>query len=180
MASKVLDYVPQYDAVTCQSAAIARVIGSTNVRKIRNDLLSLGSPGDPTVMGAYLRDRVTEYKYNGNASLNDAIAAIKAGYQLITHGYFTESGHVIGLSGWDAEEEVFNAEDPWFEFHFAEWSYEPWEISGDDQSYSARGIWAACVVGQGPGDAADFYGEGDRLGPKEYAERGLWLHMVKN
>lgn len=178
--SRVLDYVPQYDAASCQAAAIARVTGSTNVRQVRNDLLRLGVPGDPAVMGEYLTDRVKEYRYHGQASLNDAIEALSDGYQLITHGWFTGSGHVIGLSGWNPETRKFNAEDPWFEFHFYEWSYSPYVVDGDDMPYSDRGIWAACVVGQSVDDSYWHYQQTQVLLPKHYSDRGMWLHVIKN
>jgi hypothetical protein len=180
MESKILDYVPQYDALTCQSAAIARVIGCSNVKKIRNELLRMGVPGDPAVMGEYLNSYVKEYKYHGQASLNDAIKALEDGWQLITHGWFTTSGHVIGISGWDAETRKFNAEDPWYEFHFNEWSYAPWIVDGDDMPYSDRGIWASCVVGQSADDAYWNYHQTQVLLPKHYEDQGMWLHMIKN
>jgi hypothetical protein len=183
MATKVLDYVPQYDAMTCQSAAIARVVGSTDVRAVRNDLLCMGVPGDPAVMGEYLTANVKEYRYHGQASLDDAIEALREGYQLITHGDFTDSGHVIGLSAWNATTKKFNAKDPWFEFHFTNWSYYPYEIDGDDQQYSARGIWAACVanpVGAGAMNAYQLYLDNPTLTAAQYRQPGMWLHMIKN
>lgn len=180
MDSKILDYVPQYDALTCQSAAIARVIGSTNVAQIRRDLLRLGVPGDPAVMGLYMQPRVKEYRYHGQASLNDAIEALKNGYQLITHGWFTTSGHVIGISAWDEKRRCFIAEDPWFEFHFPGWTYEPWEIYGDDMPYSDRGIWASCVVGASAYDAHRQYLANPVLTAERYSDRGMWLHAIKN
>lgn len=179
--SLILDYVPQIDAVTCQSAAIARVVGDHNVAKIRRELLRLGTPGDPAVMGEYLRPRVKDYCYLGNGCLADAIDAIDAGYQLITHGWFTGSGHIIGISGWDLNTQTFIAEDPWYEFHFQEWSYEPYAVDGDDMNYSARGIWAACVVGHSPDDAFRCYLEAaPRLTKEQFRDRGMWLHMIKN
>ena len=183
MATKVLDYVPQYDVMTCQSAAIARVIGSTNVRQVRNDLLRMGVPGDPTVMGLYLKDRVREYRYHGQASLDDAIEALRDGWEIITHGDFTDAGHVIGLSAWNATTKKFQAEDPWFEFHFSDWSYYPYEIDGNDQQYSARGIWAACVanpIGAGAANAYELYVANPVLTAAQYRQPGMWLHMIKN
>lgn len=175
MSSKVLDIVYQPDELTCQAAAIARVIGSYKVDAVRQGLLNLGVAGDPAVMGRYMRPRVQEYKYNGNASLNDAIDALKDGYQLITHGWFTRSGHVIGISGWDEATKTFNAEDPWFEFDFPGWRY-LYDRDGNDAPYSALGIYAACVAGQGVGDAIDVY----RRRKVDYSHPGMWLHMIRN
>lgn len=175
-STKVLDYVPQPDALTCQAAAIARVVGTLDVNGIRRDLTRYGrSAGDPANMGDYMKPRVKEYKYNGNASLNDAIAALKDGYHLITHGWFTGSGHVIGLSAWDEKSKTFNAEDPWFEFCFPRWQY-LYDVDGDDIPYSALGIYAACVVGQSVNDAIYVY---NNL-KVNFDDKGMWLHMVKN
>lgn len=175
MRTKVLDDVQQPDALTCQSAAICRVIGSTKVGAVRSALSQMGEPGDPAVMGKYMRPRVREYKYNGDASLNDAIAALRDGCQLITHGWFTGSGHVIGISGWDEKSRTFTVEDPWFEFDFVNWRYN-YNGIGNDAPYSARGIYAACVVGQSPSDAYQIY----LSKSVDYAARGMWLHMIKN
>jgi hypothetical protein len=176
MASQILDYVLQPDAYTCQSAAICRVIGDRSVAQVRSELEALGEPGNPAVMGDYLRPRVAEYHLNMNASLRQAIQACRDGYHLITHGWFTASGHVLGLRDYDASTETFVAEDPWCEFDFAGWTYDH-SASGNDCRYSARGIWAACVVGSGPGDAHALY-LGDRLVGLD--DQGMWLHMIKN
>lgn len=175
MDSKVLDIVYQPDALTCQAAAICRVIGSYKVAAVRAALEDLGVPGDPAVMGQYLKPRVKEYRYLSNASLNDAIKALRDGYQLITHGWFTGSGHVIGLSGWNAERETFVAEDPWFEFDFPGWRY-LYDRCGNDAPYSALGIYAACVAGQSVSDAKAVY----YFGEVDYSYQAMWLHMVKN
>jgi hypothetical protein len=174
LPSKVLDYVEQPDARTCQSAAIARVIGSTDVYAVRSALEKIGTPGDPAVMGVYLRDRVREYKYLGNASISDLRAALKEGYQAIVHGVFTGSGHVIGISGADGDD--FICEDPWAGFYFMHWTYAPWNRSGNDIRYSAHGIYAACVAGQSPDDAWAIY----RRGELDSNRGGLWLHLIRN
>jgi hypothetical protein len=174
MSTKILEYVSQPNNYTCQSAAIARVLGTDDVMSIRDDLETIGEPGDPAVMGIYLKSRVTEYKYNGDASLDDMIAAIKAGYQLIVHGWFTKSGHVIGFSSWDGK--YFNSEDPWAEFDFGSWSYPDTEATGDDKPYSALGVYAACIAGQSCYDAADVY----QAGKVDYKAKGCWLHMIRN
>lgn len=174
MPSKVLDIVYQPDSSTCQSAAISRVTGE-DVMEIREALLNMGEPGDPSVMGQYLEPRVKEYKLNLNASLNDAIEALKNGYQLIIHGWFTGSGHVIGLSGYDSNTKCFNAEDPWYEFMFSKWQY-CYNSDGNNAQYSELGIYAACVLGQSVDDAIRIYGEG-----KVNLElKGMWMHIIKN
>lgn len=173
--SKILDYVPQPDARTCQSACIAQMIGSTAVSTVRAALESLGAPGDPYTMGAYLKPRVKEYKFLENASVNDMRQALKDGYKLITHGYFTGSGHVISIVGM-ADNNTFIVDDPWHEFHFKGWTYAPWEASGNNVKYSTYGIYAACVVGQSVGHSAEVYNRGEL----NSNTKGAWLHLIKN
>ncbi len=43
--SKILDYVAQPNAFTCQSACIAKVLGTTDVAGIRAALKAIGDPG---------------------------------------------------------------------------------------------------------------------------------------
>jgi hypothetical protein len=59
----ILSYVPQIDEITCQSAAIAKMIGYDDVAGVRADLEEMGEPGSPAVMGKYLRERVQQYRY---------------------------------------------------------------------------------------------------------------------
>lgn len=179
MSSKILDHVEQPDVYTCQSAAIARVIGSTDVMDIRHSLTQGGrEAGDPWNMGRYLEKYCQYYKFSPTASLNDARKALEEGCHLITHGFFTGSGHVIGLSRVDVDPKTlsyrFNAEDPWYEFDFPSWSYT--RNSGDDVSYSSYGIYAACVASSGVSHAAEIY----RRGELNSAMKNMWLHVVKN
>lgn len=187
--SKILDFVEQPDVNTCQSAAIARVCGTTNVMSIRRDLLGFSSrrgsmAGDPYVMGDYLKDHTQEYQFIVDASLNDAKQALKNGYNLITHGWFTGSGHVIGLSPFPDGEPykphpytssyMFNAEDPWYEFNFPSWSYS--RKSGNNCQYSAYGIYASCVASYSKSQAARIY----RRGELNSSTQNMWLHLIKN
>ena len=172
--SKVLGFVEQPDGSTCQSAAIARVIGSTDVMAVRRSLLQMGEPGSPAVMGEYLKPRVQEYKFNGSASLQDAIDGLNQGYELICHTYLT-SGHVIGLSGFNAGTKIFNGEDPWCLFNTDRWAYD-YNKSGDNAPYSDRLIYAVAIAGQSNWDAMELY----RAGKVSYSDRGMWLHLIKN
>ena len=173
--SKILDDVQQIDDSTCQSAAICRVIGSTDVAKVRSDLLNIGCPGDPDVMGHYLVSRVREYKWLRYGSIHDAIDGLANGYQIITHGYTTHSGHVIGLSGYDSAAQVFIAEDPYGEFDFPSWSFTG--SSGNNARYSVRAIWCACVAGASCDDAYQLYS--NRVEP-DWAQKNMWIHLIKN
>jgi hypothetical protein len=183
IASKILDFVEQPDVSTCQSAAIARVVGTTDVMSIRKALLGISSrrgsmSGDPAVMGDYLKENVREYQFIPDGSLNQAKEALEQGYHLITHGWFTRSGHVIGLSPFKDGEPykvhtstgsyAFNAEDPWYEFDFPSWSYT--RRSGDDIPYSAYGIYAACVGSSGFGHAQQIYRKGELFADYDFTQ----------
>lgn len=177
--TKILAYVPQPDAYTCQSAAIAKAIGTDRVMGIREDLFKLGVPGDPYVMGEYLKPRVAEYKFLDDASLNDARKALDQGYSLITHGWFTNSGHIVSIVGWELDKSKlsyrFICDDPWMEFDFKRWQYIP-GTSGDNVRYSSYGIYAACVASAGLDHARRIYNRGELNSNKP----GMWLHLIKN
>jgi hypothetical protein len=181
--SKILDFVRQPDSQTCQAAACARLIGTHDVHGVREELLMIArrrgsSAGDPYVMGELLAERCRYYKFNDNASLNDARKALEEGCDLITHGWFTGSGHVIGISAVQPDPSnlsyKFVCEDPWAEFDFPIWAYSG--QGGNDVLYSSYGIYAACVVGQSPSHARAIYDRGEL----NSATGGMWLHIVRN
>jgi hypothetical protein len=189
VVSRILDFVEQPDANTCQAAAIARVVGTTDVMAVRRELLGISSrrgtmSGDPYVMGEYLKANVQEYQFIVDASLNQAKEALEQGYNLITHGWFTQPGHVIGLSPYEDGEPykahpslntyAFNAEDPWYRFHFPSWSYT--RLSGNNIPYSAYGVYAACVASANASHAASIY----RRGELNSSLKNMWLHLIKN
>lgn len=177
--SKVIDDVKQPDENTCQSAAIARVLGTQDVWGVRAELTRGGAvAGDPWNMGRYMAAHVRDYRFLPNASLNDATKALDEGYQLITHGYFTTAGHVIGLSGYEPDPRTlshrFIAEDPWYEFEFQKWRYS--RHDGNDVRYSSYGIYAACVASHGLSHAHQIY----KRGELNNSMRNMWLHIIKN
>lgn len=174
MPSKILDYVPQPDASTCQSACIAKMIGTENVYSIREALLDAGEPGSPQVMGDYLSLRVKEYKFSVSASLNDISGWMKDGYQLITHGYFSHSGHVVCIVG--EKSNAFVVDDPYGEFMASSWQYSSNEY-GNDMIYSKRLIYAACVVGSSLHSSLDFY-RSSEVCNNDYGN--AWVHRIKN
>lgn len=49
--SKILDYVAQPNTYTCQSACIAKVLGTSDVAGIRVALEAIDDPGRPETMG---------------------------------------------------------------------------------------------------------------------------------
>lgn len=146
---------------------------------IRAQLQSQGEAGDPYNMGRLMKAKVGDrYSFIANANLYDAEAALKTGAFCIVHGWFTGSGHVIGLDGLELNEETnlyrFNVKDPWSQFTFTNWRYENGEV-GFDGFYSSRGIYAACVAGQSCSHAAQVY----RSGRLDSGERGMWLHTIR-
>jgi hypothetical protein len=183
----ISEYTRQPDELTCQSASCAQMLGlstEADVRKVREELLAIAKKrgtlaGDPRVMQAFLEPRVTEYKLNLNASLEDARKALDEGYKLITHGYFTGSGHVISIVGWEPSVSNLNrrfiVDDPWCEFDFPNWRYQH-NKTGNNVRYSFHGMYAACVVGQSKSDARRIYNQG-RLNSND---TGMWLHCIKN
>ena len=177
--SKILDYVAQPNAYTCQSSCIAKVLGTTDVEGIRAELEAMGDPGSPEVMGQYLKSRVQSYKFLESGSLEDAKAALDEGCVVITHGYFTESGHVITLVGYETDPKTlsyrFIVDDPWMEFSFPDAQFIP-NSSGNDVRYSSYGVYAYCVASKSYENAAQIYAKGTLLS----AEKGAWLHIIKN
>lgn len=193
--SLILDDVQQPDANTCQSAAIARVIGETDVHRVRAALQRIArcrgtAAGDPWVMGDFLKARVQQYKFLEKGSLNDLRGALDQGFHAITHGWFSPFGHVIGVSGWghvgtdgqwrlrqpdpDNGWVYFKSEDPWFEFDFGAGRFT--NRHGDDVPYSAFGLYAYCVAGWSYAQAREIYARG----VLDSGKGGAWLHLVKN
>ena len=174
--SKILDYVPQPDEYTCQSACIAMMVGSTDVMGIRRSLLEActadSQPGSPYIMGNYLDKRVKEYCFHSAASVIDMVNWLSEGFTLITHGYFT-NGHVIVVN--NHINDCFVVDDPYGEFDAPSWTYTG-NKHGDDVPYSERLIYSACVASGGKSEAASIYNGGG-------IDRGFgnaWVHTIRN
>jgi hypothetical protein len=170
--------VYQPDANTCQSACIAKVLGTQDVYAIRADLEAMGVSGDPEVMAAYLEPRVKAYRFTRHGSLADARKALDEGYTIITHGWFTSAGHVITLVGHEADPGGgfrFLVDDPWGEFHFPSATYDN-QANGDNLPYSSRGIYAYCVGSNSFEEAQVLYDQK----ALDLTEANAWLHLIKN
>ncbi|KAM3102307.1 hypothetical protein ACKFKF_04460 [Phormidesmis sp. 146-12] len=177
--TRVLDYVAQPNGYTCQSACVARIIGTEDVMGVRVALEAIGNPGSPSTMGQYLQSKIREYHFNDNASILDMREALSQGYQLITHGWFTsESGHVIGLEGVEPDPTKlsykFITDDPWYEFDFPSGTFT--QNSGENVRYSSYGIYAYCVASDSYEAARKIYARGEL----DSARKGAWLHLCKN
>jgi GH24 family phage-related lysozyme (muramidase) len=166
--------ISQPDAVTCQAASIGMAVGDRDVQGIRRKLTAHGQAGDPAVMAHVIRSYGKPYRYEGNASLATVYDWLKAGEFLITHGWFTGSGHVICLDGLRDDRNgrySFDVKDPWSEFNAAAWSYNLGSKFYDG-FYSDLLIYAACVAGASSADAKRLY----RAGKVDTARGGMWVH----
>lgn len=178
--TKITEYVEQPDAWTCQSACVAQMLGldTDNVPQIRYALEQIGEPGDPYVMGQYLRPRVEFYDFKPNASLDDLVTALQRGFKCITHGWFTSSGHVISVVGYRADKTTlgttFVVDDPWYEFDFSSGTYT--RKSGDNVLYSAVGMYSYCVASQSYEHARELYAARSL----SMLNRNMWLHTIGN
>lgn len=145
-----------------------------DVLGIRRKLVALGQAGDPAVMARVIRGYGVPYKYESNACLSDCYQWLKDGEFLITHGWFTPSGHVICLDGLMRRADgshAFNVKDPWSEFNAPAWSYNLGSKFYDG-FYSDLCIYAACVAGASCADARRIY----RSGVARAQARGMWVH----
>jgi GH24 family phage-related lysozyme (muramidase) len=163
----------QPDASTCQAACIGMAVGDQDVAGIRRKLAARGTAGDTAVMAAVIREYGRSYKYEANASLAQCYEWLKAGEFLITHGWFTGSGHVICLDGLQRVSNAyrFDVKDPWSEFNVQTWRY---DLGGKffDGFYSDLLIYATCVASTSAGDAQSIY----RQGRVDVNRGGMWVH----
>jgi len=168
--------VSQPDEVTCQAACIAMAVRDRDVAGIRRKLVAIGTAGSPAVMGKVIRSYGVPYRFEGDASLNDCYRWLKAGELLITHGWFTRSGHVICLDGLRRNPDgshSLNAKDPWSEFNAPAWLYNI-GTKFFDGYYSDRCIFAACVASMSVSQARQSY----QAGRISVAQRGMWVHRL--
>lgn len=168
----------QPDAVTCQSACIGMAVGDKSIHAIRQKLVSTGmAAGSPAAMGTVIRSYNVKYKFDGDASLNNVFEWLKAGELLITHGWFTGSGHVICLDGLMIPSKksryLVNVKDPWSEFDAPSWNYNK-SSKFYDGFYSELCIYAACVAGTSVGSASAVY----QRGYVDRSQRGMWVHRI--
>jgi len=165
----------QPDASTCQAACIGMAVGDRDVMGIRRRLLARGSAGSTTVMASVIREYGRPYALDQDASLAKCYQWLKAGEFLITHGWFTGSGHVICLDGLKAASEpgryAFDVKDPWSEFNVRTWRYDLGSKFFDG-FYSDLLIYATCVAGTSAAAAQSTY----RQGRVDAYKGGMWVH----
>lgn len=166
--------ISQPNATTCQAACIAMAVGDRDVMKVRRALLSHGPAGSPLVMERVIRGYGVPYIYEANASLLNCYDWLKRGELLVTHGWFTGSGHVICLDGLRQlpnGRHQLNVKDPWSEFNANTWRYDK-GVDFYDGFYSDLLVYATCVAGSGRDDAQRIY----RAGAIDNSRRGMWVH----
>jgi hypothetical protein len=169
----------QPNGYTCQSACIGMVVQDSDIMGIRGKLESIGDPGNPSVMGEVIKSYGVKYEFDDNACLSEVRDWLKAGECLITHGWFTASGHVICLDGVQVDPTnlsyKFDVKDPWSEFDALSWSYNNPDIKFFDGYYSSYCIYAACVAGVSVDHAAELYGQKQL----NSTQKGMWVHRIK-
>jgi hypothetical protein len=169
----------QPNAYTCQSACIAMAIGRTDIMTIRAELEAIGEPGDPGVMGVLLRKEFGDrYIFDDNASMSEIREWLRDGEFLISHGWFTASGHVIALDGVTIDPSKLSykisVKDPWSEFSFSAWAYNNPSATQYDGDYSAHGLYASIIAGQSVSDAISIYQRGEL----DSNRKGAWIHRI--
>jgi hypothetical protein len=165
----------QPDASTCQSACIGMAVGDADVSNIRRKLLARGDAGSPYVMAGLIKTYKRPYAFHEHASLAEVYDWLKRGEFLVTHGWFTGSGHVICLDGLrEAPARKgydINVKDPWSEFNASAWAYN-FGSKFYDGFYSDRLIYATCVAGTSTSSARKIYG----IGQVKTEEKKMWVH----
>lgn len=171
----------QPDGVTCQSTCVAMALNfpAEKIKTVRSELVARGPAGSPANMGNFIQSRIGDrYSFELAASINDCSRWLQAGDFLITHGWFTNSGHVICLDAVEVDQATlgvrFSVKDPWGEFSFPDWQYVP-GTTFYDGFYSSLGIYASCVAGQSPGHAYNLY----RTAQFDPARPGAWVHRIR-
>jgi uncharacterized protein YvpB len=99
--------------------------------------LSRHSPQD---LATVVRDYGLQDKYTATASIEAVKAHLSAGNPCVTHGYFTDYGHIIVLVGYDST--GFLVHDPW-----GEWFPTGYDttVSGSYLHYSYELIQETCI-----------------------------------
>jgi hypothetical protein len=175
-------FLPQIDGETCQSTCIVNAFGGTkdDIRSIRSRLVAMpGGAGDPYNMGVILKEKFGDrYIFDDNACLSECREWLKSGELLITHGWFTGSGHVIILDGITIDPRTLgykiSVKDPWSEFNFLAWAYDNPSINRFDGDYSSHGLYAAIVASTGVSDAISIYQRREL----DSMRKGAWIHRV--
>lgn len=169
----------QPNAYTCQSTCIAMATGRTDVMAIRAELEAIGEPGDPGVMGVLLKKEFGDrYIFDDNACLSEIRDWLRAGEFLVSHGWWSASGHVICLDGVTIDAKTLgykiSVRDPWSEFNASTWSYDNPSVSSFDGDYSSHAIYASIVAGQSVYDAAAVYAKREL----DSMRKGAWIHRI--
>jgi hypothetical protein len=176
--SKIVELnLSQPNFYTCQSACIGMVVKDADIMGIRKKLERAGDPGNPYTMGKIIKQYPVNYAFEEDASLSEVREWLKNGESLITHGWFTNSGHVICLDGLEIDTTTLSyrlsVKDPWGEFDAPKWKYIPSTYYFDGW-YSSYCIYASCVASSSVSHARTLY----RNGILDSRRRGMWVHRI--
>lgn len=160
-------YFYQYDnssnkGNSCQVTSIAMVLKHYGVNIHPDDLLralgyDVSYPQNPHgLMHTYNEyaqyHGVPEITLNDQGTIADLKEALDAGKPVITHGWFTESGHVLVVVGYD--DDYYYVNDPagtWNEQWYGEYDYAPSERQGQGKmiAYSKEAFEIAILSHNG-------------------------------
>lgn len=164
----------QPDSQTCQAACIGMAVGDRDIRGIRMNLQRLGTAGSPSVMASVIREYSgVNYSYEANATLAQARQWLQTGELLITHGWFTPSGHVLVLDGCTSDR--FDVKDPWSQFNEETFRYDLGSKFFDGY-YSDLLMYATCVAGTSCQDARNLHKRSVQV---DYNRKGMWVHRFR-
>jgi hypothetical protein len=175
-------FLSQPDGNTCQSVCIVNAFGgsSGDISRVRSRLVAMpGGAGSPYNMGVILAEKFGDrYIFDDNACLSEIREWLKAEELLITHGWFTGSGHVIILDGITIDAKTLgykiSVKDPWSEFDFGAWAYNNTAVDKFDGDYSSHGLYAAIVASTGVSDAISIYQRREL----DSMRKGAWVHRI--
>lgn len=176
--SSFIGAITQPNLYDCQAACIHMVTGGKkSIYDIRADLEYYGNPGDPGNIGSEIKSLINpaRYAYNSTASIEDMRSYLNDGCVLTTHGWFSNSGHVLVLDG--RKDGLLDVADPFDEFCARTWSYPNYwgRRKAYDGYYSELLIYATCVAGNSFDDAWQVY----QSGKVDAKLKNAWLHIIK-
>lgn len=90
--------------------------------------------------------------FRADRTIKDIIQALDTGKVVVVHGYFTQSGHIILIKGYDPVKKAFICHDPWGEWYNTGYDRRPSE--GKDEVYSYAMISRLC---EDPGDPSSIW-----------------------
>lgn len=143
------DYNPYGSCNVTSAAMILNWAGiPTDPDSLYNEMLdrrlSRHSPHDLAIM---IEDKGAVDTFVPDANIDDIKSHLKKGCPVIVHGYFTGSGHIIVIKGFDEKKGTFICHDPYGEWFSDGYLPNDGEYYGKDIGYSFRMIDELCNDG---------------------------------